>query len=93
MPVYVDPMRRCIPNKNWKWDKSCHMFADDLEELHNMAEKIGLKRGWFQDGRLPHYDLTPNKRKQAIQHGANEVGPDRKEIVQHYNRCRRTPDE
>lgn len=94
MSVYVDPMRKCVPNKNWKRSSSCHMFADDLDELHEMAEKVGLKREWFQDKSLPHYDLTENKRKQAVECGAKEVGPDRRDIVEHYKKCRKedTPD-
>lgn len=49
----------------------CHMTADTVEELHAMADRIGLRRAWFQnkDGRL-HYDLTPGKRMQAVRHGA-----------------------
>jgi hypothetical protein len=32
------------------------MLADTLEELHAMAEEIGLKRAWFQAHPLhPHY--------------------------------------
>ena len=51
----------------------CHMWADDIDELHAVAEAIGLKRRWFQnDTRLPHYDLTPPRRRRAIKHGAIE---------------------
>lgn len=54
--------------------QSCHMTCDgDLEELHRFAERIGLRRSWFQRGSLPHYDLTPNKRSQAVRLGAVEV--------------------
>lgn len=50
------------------------MFADDLDELHDMALKIGLKRSYFQNHKyLPHYDLTPSKRVLALQHGATEM--------------------
>ena len=50
------------------------MIADSLDELHAMAETIGLRRGWFQKHAvMPHYDLTPNKRKQAVHHGAIEI--------------------
>ncbi len=58
----------------------CHMIADDLDELHAMAEKIGLRRAWFQDKPgHPHYDVSKSKRTLAIQHGAVEVEP--REIV------------
>lgn len=70
MPVYVDPIMPCQPTPNWRYDKSCHMFADTLDELHSLANRIGLKRAWFQDKRVPHYDLTEGKRLQALQHGA-----------------------
>jgi hypothetical protein len=67
--VYVDG----IMNYGWRLGPSCHMFADTLEELHAMADKIGMKRSWFQNKtRLPHYDLTVSKRRLAVKHGAIE---------------------
>lgn len=49
------------------------MYADNLDELHQMANMIGLKRSWFQDHpRLPHYDLVASKRRLAVSHGAVE---------------------
>jgi uncharacterized protein DUF4031 len=54
--------------------RSCHMTCDgELEELHQFAECIGLKRSWFQQSSLPHYDLTPNKRAEAVRAGARET--------------------
>lgn len=54
-----------------KW---CHMASDSLEELHEFALKIGLKRGWFQNKKnRPHYDLMKSKKKLAIELGAKEV--------------------
>lgn len=74
MAVYVD---RLIA---WGWKlrghetKSCHMLADTLDELHDMAQKIGMKRTWFQDTAFaPHYDLTPARRARAIELGAVEL--------------------
>lgn len=70
MAVYVDYLR------NWGWKLrgkpilSCHMIADTVEELHEMADKIGLKREWFQDKKDPHYDLTKSRREEAIKNGA-----------------------
>lgn len=49
---------------------SAHMTADTLEELHAMARRIGLRRAWFQNGRVPHYDLTPARRQAALDGGA-----------------------
>lgn len=55
--------------------ESCHLTTDgDIEDLHEFASRLGLKRSWFQDhATLPHYDLTPNKRYQALRLGATEV--------------------
>jgi len=59
-----------------------HMVADSLEELHIFAEKIGLKKHFFEGVRKghPHYDLT-NKEiyNKAIVAGAQIVGS--KEIL------------
>lgn len=53
---------------------SCHMFADTLDELHAFAGKLGMKRAWFQGHALiPHYDLTPSRRKLALESGAVET--------------------
>jgi len=49
----------------------CHMTCDgNLDELHALAEKIGLKRQWYQPKSTPHYDLTPTYREKALAAGA-----------------------
>jgi hypothetical protein len=70
MTIYVD--EAAFP---FRGQKFCHMATDgELEELHQMADKIGMPRIWFQDKPgHPHYDLSPEKRTRAIQHGAVEV--------------------
>lgn len=73
MSVYVDPIIPCIPNKNWKYHYSCHLVADTIAELHAFAVCLGLKRSWFQDKTIPHYDLTANKRREAMKLGAKEI--------------------
>jgi hypothetical protein len=73
MSVYVDKLTACLPTKNWKYDKYCHLIADTLEELHIFAQSIGLKREWFQEKSYPHYDITIGIRRKAIQNGAIEV--------------------
>lgn len=69
MPVYV-----CKNKYAYRGMIMCHMVADTLAELHEMAERIGLKREWFQTkSSLPHYDVCRTKRALAIRCGAREV--------------------
>lgn len=49
---------------------SAHLTADTLEELHAFAARLGLKRSWFQDKIVPHYDLSPQKHALALRLGA-----------------------
>lgn len=68
MPVYVDNMRA-----NYGRMKMCHMVADSIAELLDMADKIGVDRKWFQLTSHPHFDITLSKRALAIANGAVEV--------------------
>ena len=68
MSVYVDDV--FIPYGRMKM---CHMIADSEDELHEMADKIGMRRAWFQNGRRPHYDVSKSRRKLAVEYGAIEV--------------------
>lgn len=66
-----------------------HMASPDLNELHEMADKIGINRKWFQDhknngkSKHPHYDICKSKKQLAIKYGAVEVS-DRELIRQCY---------
>jgi len=71
MAVYVDEIIKYPTKIPCFKNGSCHLVADTLAELHTFAEKLGLKRAWFQDNRkIPHYDLTPGKSREAIALGA-----------------------
>jgi hypothetical protein len=65
--IFVDELFDWPGKGRW-----CHMVTDgDLEELHQFAEKIGMKRAWFQNHpRHPHYDLRAGTRTKAIRAGA-----------------------
>ena len=57
-----------------------HLVADTVHELHLFARSIGLKRSWFQDKQIPHYDLTTKRKaNRAITEGAKEISS--REIV------------
>jgi hypothetical protein len=73
-------------------DGACHMFTDseDLNELHDMAQRIGMRLSWFQDDKvLPHYDLNENRRAAAVRAGAVECDKYKTVEVMRANRARR----
>jgi hypothetical protein len=69
MTVYIDDMYR-YPLGQFGRMKMSHMFAEQDEELHLMADKIGVSRRWYQGD---HYDVSMTKRDLAIQNGAVPV--------------------
>jgi hypothetical protein len=76
MSVYVDDA--FSEGDRWGfWTGGGHMQADSLEELHAMADRLGLRRSWLQSkpGRpwRDHYDLTAGKRELAIALGAVSI--------------------
>jgi hypothetical protein len=69
MSVYVDDMRAAYGRM-----KMCHMLADTDDELHAMADRIGVARKWHQDTISgSHYDIALSKRALAIRFGAISV--------------------
>ena len=91
MAVYVDELQ-VWPNA---WGPfragSCHLAADTLEELHEFAARLGMKREWFQDHKKhPHYDLVKSRRDRAIRLGAKPVSS--REIVNVWRRATGRPE-
>lgn len=79
MTVYVDPAV-------WPFGRMlmCHMWADSLDELHAMVDRIGVQRKWIQGHptlSLPqarkaswvHFDISKAKRDLAVAAGAVET--------------------
>lgn len=103
MTVYVDNARiHALVGRNRVSARWSHLTADSQEELHAFAERIGLRRVWFQTCKSPcsrpgvpcphwHYDVTDQKRDQAIQAGAVPV--DIREMGQIIRQRRNTPPE
>ena len=76
MAVYVDR----LTDWGWRHGLSCHLIADSVSELMEFAVSIGLRPEWFQPKSSQHFDLTSQKRSEAVKHGAIELG--RRDFVQ-----------
>jgi hypothetical protein len=77
MAVYVD-------DAFWRWQglKWCHLLADDIDELHRFAARLGVHRASYQGPprtSAPHYGLTAFERRRAMALGARACS--REEIV------------
>lgn len=79
MSVYVDDMRATFGRMIM-----CHMWADTVDELLLMADRIGVKRKWIQGhpdlsfgkhrkARWVHFDISLTKRALAVKAGAIET--------------------
>lgn len=72
--IFVDDWRQ--PAKLGRYPgKWSHLIAgpfDPIDELHEFARSIGMRREWFQNKPWPraHYDVPENRRRQAIAAGA-----------------------
>lgn len=75
MAVYVDALQVWPNARGIFLAGSCHLAADTLDELHEFAARLGMRRSWFQPGRgrHPHYDLVKSRRDRAVALGAIEV--------------------
>jgi len=81
MPVYVDnaknPYGRML---------MCHMVADTIGELLEMADEIKIARRHFQPWSHPHFDLSQSYRARAVSKGAIQVN--RRQLVDAMKRHR-----
>lgn len=79
MSVYVD--QPIFPFGNMMM---CHLWADSLDELLAMVDRIGVQRKWIQghptlsfgkhrNASWVHFDIAKGKRALAIQAGAIET--------------------
>ncbi len=79
MTVYVDDMRAAFGRMIM-----CHMWADTLDELLAMADRIGVRRKWIQGhpelsfgkhrkASWVHFDISRGKRSLAVFSGAVET--------------------
>lgn len=68
--VYVDDM-----NAKYGRMRMFHLISDSEEELHAMADKIGVARKWHQapPKHRSHYDIALVKKELAITAGAIQI--------------------
>lgn len=62
-----------VGTRKWRYGYMLmsHMAATTLEELHQMADKLGIDRKHFQDKPgQPHYDICQTRKALAIDYGA-----------------------
>ena len=73
MSCYVDTVRD-YPDAGLRHTRFCHLLADTRDELHAMAEALGVPHRYFQDHPWRwHHDLPEPLRARAIELGAREV--------------------
>lgn len=84
MTVYVDDVRH-----RYGQMIMCHMWADSLDELLQMADRIGMNWRWLQQppkASWVHFDVSLALKAKAIAEGA--VLTDRYGPVEHVARLR-----
>jgi hypothetical protein len=70
---YVDSVRE-YPTAGLRHTRFCHLLADTREELHAMADELGVPRRYFQDHPWRwHHDLPAHLRTEAVTLGAREI--------------------
>jgi Protein of unknown function (DUF4031) len=70
---YVDTVRS-YPGSGLRFTEFCHLLADTPDELHAMADALGIPRRFYQDHPWRwHHDLPSHLRPRAVELGAREV--------------------
>ncbi len=76
MTVYLDDWRQPA-HLGPVEDRWSHLVADDEEELHDFAARLGMRREWYQHKRdrphQGHYDVPERSRAAALALGAVPV--------------------
>lgn len=67
--VFIDDMYK-YPMGQFRRMKMSHMIATNEDELHVMAQRIGIARKWYQGD---HYDVCMSRREDALRNGAVPV--------------------
>lgn len=92
MTVYVDEFKLWLPKQPRPFHEgSSHLSADTLDELHEFAQAIGMRRAWFQEHvSMPHYDLVRSRRDRALARGAVFVSARQQALARRARRLAET---
>src|SRR5436190_4285874 len=90
MAILIDSFQNGARGPWRYWHRRCgHLVSDSsIEELHEFAASLGLRREWFQRKSVPHYDLTGEHYELALERGAILVSS--REIVRRAVRLKIT---
>lgn len=79
--IYVKNIEEFAQPLTYYTDGKRHLVCKpySIENLHRMADELGIKRGWYHAGNKPHYDI-PLKMKAKIEAKCEMVSP--KDILQ-----------
>lgn len=75
MGVYLDTARNEYRDQRYRRMVMCHMIADRVDELFEMAQNIGMSPRWFQPWSFPHFDVALGVQAKALQQGATPRAP------------------
>ncbi len=91
MAILIDSFKNGARGPIRYWHRRCgHLVSDaSLEELHEFARLLGLRREWFHIRSIPHYDLTGGIYQLAIERGAMLVSS--RELVRRAVRLQPQP--
>lgn len=91
MAILLDSFQNGARGPLHYWHRRCgHLVSDtSLEELHEFAAGLGLRREWFQVKSIPHYDVTGKYYELALERGALLVSS--REIVRRAIRLEVNP--
>lgn len=71
----------------WRHGPSCHLIADEIEELIGFAVAMGMHEEWFQAKSTPHFDLTAEGRALAVERGAIQLS--QRELIKKLRELRK----
>jgi hypothetical protein len=71
--TYVGPLMPCVTVRGVVLAECAFLFADDTDEAHRLATRLGVGTAYWHEERWPHYEVTRAERQRAVRAGARTV--------------------